>query len=287
MHIEFWLEQNGLTGGPRRCLKDNTDWLTYLLTYLLRYSMVQNIIWKADCHSAYEKIYCLLSLWTLKVHHRVHKRRHWILSWASWSQFAPSIPITHRSGSMLSSHLRLRLPSGLTFGPPYQNPVNTSPLHHASHMSRPPYPPLFNHPNNIQGRIQAMEFLITQFFHHPCMELTRNTNTKRALCVLTFLRTLCIIRTELSLVMSCGSRYVQWISCNHNVNMSAPLSDSTTVDQRDVMILLWSERIKPSEFRRIMLAETVLWKGRCIKGCKGSKVAQKLPSKHFTNGGLF
>jgi hypothetical protein len=28
---------------------------TYLLTYLLTYSMVQNIIWKADCHSAYQK----------------------------------------------------------------------------------------------------------------------------------------------------------------------------------------------------------------------------------------
>jgi hypothetical protein len=29
--------------------------LTYLLTYLLTHSMVQNIIWKPDCHSAYQK----------------------------------------------------------------------------------------------------------------------------------------------------------------------------------------------------------------------------------------
>jgi hypothetical protein len=29
---------------------------TYLLTYLLTYSMVQNIIWKADCYSARQKI---------------------------------------------------------------------------------------------------------------------------------------------------------------------------------------------------------------------------------------
>jgi hypothetical protein len=30
--------------------------LTYLLTHSLTHSMVQNIIWKAECHSAYQKI---------------------------------------------------------------------------------------------------------------------------------------------------------------------------------------------------------------------------------------
>jgi hypothetical protein len=38
----------------------------------------------------------------------------------------------------------------LAFGPPNQNPVNTSPLPHACHMSRPPHLPRFNHPNNIK-----------------------------------------------------------------------------------------------------------------------------------------
>jgi hypothetical protein len=33
--------------------------------------MVLNIILKADCYSAYQKI--MLSLWNPKVHHRVHK----------------------------------------------------------------------------------------------------------------------------------------------------------------------------------------------------------------------
>jgi hypothetical protein len=44
-----------------------SDWMlfirvndTYLLTYLLTHSMVQNIIWKADCYSAYQKISCFL-----------------------------------------------------------------------------------------------------------------------------------------------------------------------------------------------------------------------------------
>jgi hypothetical protein len=44
--------------------------LTYLTTYLPTYSMVQDIIWKADCHSACQKYPA--SLWNLKVHYRVN-----------------------------------------------------------------------------------------------------------------------------------------------------------------------------------------------------------------------
>jgi hypothetical protein len=36
------------------------SYLTYLLTYLLTHSMVQDIIWKADRHSACQKISCFL-----------------------------------------------------------------------------------------------------------------------------------------------------------------------------------------------------------------------------------
>jgi hypothetical protein len=50
----------------------------------------------------------------------------------------------------------------LSLGPPNQNPVNTSPLPHARHMSRPPHPPWFNHPNNIRLRIQAVKFIVMQ-----------------------------------------------------------------------------------------------------------------------------
>jgi hypothetical protein len=51
----------------------------------------------------------------------------------------------------------------LTFGPPNQNLVNTSPLPHACHMFCSPHPPWFNHPNNIRWRIQAVNFIIMQF----------------------------------------------------------------------------------------------------------------------------
>jgi hypothetical protein len=51
----------------------------------------------------------------------------------------------------------------LTFRPPNQNLLNTSPLPHACHMSNPPHHPWFNHPNNIWWRIQAVKFIIMQF----------------------------------------------------------------------------------------------------------------------------
>jgi hypothetical protein len=52
----------------------------------------------------------------------------------------------------------------LTFRTPNQSPVNTSRLPHACHMSHPPQPPWFNHPNNIQWTIQGVKFIIMQFF---------------------------------------------------------------------------------------------------------------------------
>jgi hypothetical protein len=39
-----------------RCMRH----VTYLLTYLLHGAVVQDIILKADCHSAYQKISCFL-----------------------------------------------------------------------------------------------------------------------------------------------------------------------------------------------------------------------------------
>jgi hypothetical protein len=125
--------------------------------------MLQDIIWKADCHSACQKN-ILLSLWNPKIHYRVHKS-------------PPLDPILSQPNSarpinfyLPKAHLNVILPPtprssqwSLTYGLPNQNPVNTSPLPHACHMSRPPHPPWFNHPNNIRWRIQAMKFIIMQF----------------------------------------------------------------------------------------------------------------------------
>jgi len=41
------------------------------------------------------------------------RTRHWSLSWARWIQSTPSHPISPRSILILSSHIRLGIPSGL------------------------------------------------------------------------------------------------------------------------------------------------------------------------------
>jgi hypothetical protein len=67
-------------------------------------------------------------------------------------RYTSTLPIRHpylSSILMLSSHLRLGLRSGL-FPPGLPTKtLNTSPLPHACHMSRPPHP-RFNHHNNIR-----------------------------------------------------------------------------------------------------------------------------------------
>jgi hypothetical protein len=101
--------------------------LTYLLTYSLTHSMVQDIIWKADSHSACQKYPAFL--WNPKVNHRVHESPPLdpILS-----QLNPVCPI---DSYLPKVHLNVILPPtprssqwSLAFGPPNQNPVNTSPL---------------------------------------------------------------------------------------------------------------------------------------------------------------
>jgi hypothetical protein len=120
--------------------------------------MVQDIIWKDDCHLAGQKISCFLYC-TRRFITAFTQARHWTISWASRIQFASSIPTY--------VHLNIILPPtprssqwSLTFGLPNRNPVNTSPFPPACHMSCPPHPPWFNHPNNIRRRLQAMKFIM-------------------------------------------------------------------------------------------------------------------------------
>jgi hypothetical protein len=62
---------NGTSFGSNfACVRVYELCIYILLTYLLTYSMVQDIIWKADSHSACQKI--LFSLWNPKFHYRVH-----------------------------------------------------------------------------------------------------------------------------------------------------------------------------------------------------------------------
>jgi hypothetical protein len=87
--------------------------------------MVQDIPSKADSHSDCQKIACFhygarrfITVFT-KAHYRT-------LSWASWIQFAPSIPISLRSILMLSSHISVSLHSGLFASDLPTNTLQTS-----------------------------------------------------------------------------------------------------------------------------------------------------------------
>jgi hypothetical protein len=119
--------------------------LTYLLTYLLTHSLTHSLTpW---CRILFEKLIVTqlvkkypASLWNPKVHYSVHTSPPLdpILS-----QLNPVCPKVHLN--VIPSHTPGSSQWSLTFGPPNQNPVNTSPLPRACHMSRPTDPPWFNH----------------------------------------------------------------------------------------------------------------------------------------------
>jgi hypothetical protein len=99
-----------------------------LLTYLLTYSMLQDILWKADSYS--------------RVHYRTHKSPppDPILSQTNRVRLIdPYLPKIHLNIVLPPTprSSQLSFPSGL----PNQNPLNTTLLPHACHMSVPLLPP--------------------------------------------------------------------------------------------------------------------------------------------------
>ena len=78
--------------------------------------------------------------------------RHLSLSWATSIQSIYPHPTSWRSILILSSHLRLGLPSGLfPLKFPHQNPVHASPFPHTRHMPCPSHSYIVRiHHNNIK-----------------------------------------------------------------------------------------------------------------------------------------
>jgi len=74
---------------------------------------------------------------------------HLSVSWASSIQSIPPHPTSWRSILILSSHLCLGLPSGLSFRFPHQNPVYTSRLTHMCYMLCSAHSSQLYQPNNI------------------------------------------------------------------------------------------------------------------------------------------
>jgi hypothetical protein len=115
-----------------------------LLTLL--YSTVRDILWKAGSHSSSRTIVSFL-----------YRNRRFITVLTKARHLSQPNPVRPIDPYLPKVHLNVILPPtprssqwSLPFGPPNQNIVNTSPLQHACHMSRPPHPPWFNHSNNIR-----------------------------------------------------------------------------------------------------------------------------------------
>jgi hypothetical protein len=88
---------------------------------------------------------------------------HWPLSWARSIQSILLYPIYLRSILILSTHLRLGLPSSLLFSGFHQYPTCISLLSHSYYMPCPSHLPRFDHSNYTWQRIQVMKLLIKQF----------------------------------------------------------------------------------------------------------------------------
>ena len=84
--------------------------ISYLLTYLLTYSMEQSPSWEANRFSASQEIPRIL--WNPKVHYRIHKCPPTVLILSQLDPAHTPPPTSWRSILILSSDLRLGLPSG-------------------------------------------------------------------------------------------------------------------------------------------------------------------------------
>jgi len=129
---------------------------TYLLTYLLTHSIEQGPSWENNQLSANQEIPCIY--WNPKFHYRIHKCPPPVPLIQIDPVHAPTFYFL-RSILILSSHLRLGLPSGLFPSGFTTKTLYTSSLHHTCYMPRRSHSSRFDHPNNVWWRVQIIKLI--------------------------------------------------------------------------------------------------------------------------------
>ena len=127
---------------------------------ILTHSTVQSPSWEANWFAAIQEISRIYR--TRRFITALTSVRHLSLSWASPNQSIYPHHTSWRSILMLSTHLRLGLPSG-SFPPVSPPRPYTPPLHtHTHHMPSPSHSSRFYHPHDIGWAVQIIYLLVMQ-----------------------------------------------------------------------------------------------------------------------------
>ena len=152
---------------------------TYLLIYLLTYSMVHSPSWEANLFAPRQEI--LRILCNPKVHYRTHKR-------------PPPVPILGQPNPVHipTSHLLEIRPNiihppmprspqwSLSLRFPHQDPIRPPLLTHTCHMPSPSHSSRFYHPHNIfHCHISSWALVCLILWFMPCILFTRHKNVLR------------------------------------------------------------------------------------------------------------
>ena len=114
---------------------------------------------------------------------------HLSLSWARPIQSIYQHPTSWRSILILSTHLRLGLPSGLfPSGFPTKTPIHPHLLTHTRHMPNPSHSSRFYHPHNIGWGVQGLQLLtIKNQYTTKCYKQTKEVSACKGLCSVEFI----------------------------------------------------------------------------------------------------
>jgi len=127
------------------------------LTYLLTYSVEKSPYWKANRLLASQEIPRIFS--NPKVLHRIHKCPPPVPILSQLDPLDTPHPTSWRSILILSSHLRLGLPSGVFTSGFTTKTMYTPPLSHTPYMPHPSHSSRFYHPKNTGWGIQITKLL--------------------------------------------------------------------------------------------------------------------------------